>query len=185
MKSKCAVLSLMLALLQIKLFSATGEGWENRLQARLHEFQACREQTDDLSPCNRFTGRVLSEVYGVNDFEDPTRNGEYLSANQIETYVATSRDWVLLGTADDQKALSEAALAAKQGRAVIAIKMGAAHGHVAIILPGELIRSPNWNLNVPNSACFFLGKPAQSYVGDRLSKAFVSPDGVRLFGRVS
>lgn len=160
-------------------------GWEKRLEQRLAEFQSCKEQSDDASPCNRFTGRALAETYGVDDFKDPTNAGQYLSANLMETYVATSKNWVLLGNGDDQKALNEAALAANQGRAVIAVKMGDEHGHVALVLPGELSRSSTWNLNVPNSACFFLGKPTQSYVGDKLSKAFGSPDGVKLFGRTS
>jgi hypothetical protein len=160
-------------------------GWESRLKERLSEFQSCKEKSDDLSPCNRFTGRALEEVYGVEDFKDPTHAGQYLSANLIEAYVATSANWVFLGGANEQKALNEAALAANQGRAVIAVRMGEQHGHVAIILPGQLTKSSSWNLDVPNSACFFLGKPSESYVVGPLSKAFGVPNGVKLFARTS
>jgi hypothetical protein len=165
--------------------TAAASGWEKRLQQRLAEFQSCNEKSDDSSPCNRFTGEALADIYGIDDFKDPTRQGEYLSANLIETFVATSKNWVPLGDADDQRALDEAAQAANQHRAVIAVKMGEHHGHVAIILPGELAKSTNWGLNVPNSACFFLGKPAEAYVGDKLSKAFTLPGGVKLFARAS
>src|SRR5207253_10712805 len=96
----------------------------------------------------------------------------------------TSKQWIPLGQASDQKALDEAAAAANSGKAVIAIKPGEGHGHVAIILPGPATQSPSCKLTVPNSASFFLGKPAQSYVGDSPSKAFAAPDGVKLFSRV-
>lgn len=184
-KLTAVALLIVASLIAVGNTMGTEQGWEKRLQQRLAEFQSCKEQVDDLSPCNRFTGQALADVYGVPDFKDPTHPGQYLSANLIETYVATSKNWVRLGGADDQSALNEAAAAAEQGRAVIAVKMGENHGHVAIILPGSLTKSPSWNLNVPNSACFFLGKPGESYVGDKLSKAFGSPDGVKLFARGS
>jgi hypothetical protein len=158
--------------------------WQKRLERRLGEFQSCGEKMDDNSPCNRFVGAAFAEVYGINDFVDPTPKGQFLSANLIDTYVVVSKQWVSLGTADDQQALNEAAAAANNKRAVIAIKPGEEHGHVAIVLPGPQTDSPSWKLKVPNSACFFLGKPRQSYVADKLSKAFATPTGVKLFARV-
>jgi hypothetical protein len=160
-------------------------GWEKRLQQRLGEFQSCKEKIDDSSPCNRFVAQALSDVYGIHDFEDPAKKGQYLSANLIEAYVLFSKDWVLLGMADSQKALDEASSSANKGYAVIAVRPGEDHGHVAIVLPGPLSNSPSWKLNVPNSASFFLGKATQSYVGDKLSKAFATPTGVKLFARSS
>ena len=171
----------------IALFNISGArttpGWEKTLQSRLSEFLSCQNQVDDSSPCNRFVGKALSDVYGIDDFQDPANKSQYLSANLIAAYVTVSKNWVSLGTADSQAALTEAAAAANAGRAAIAVKPGDAHGHVALILPGPLQESPNWKLNVPNSACFFLGKPNQSYVGDKLSRAFSSPTGVKLFAR--
>ena len=109
--------------LSTSVFSSgsTRSDWEKRLTERLSEFQSCQDQTDDKSPCNRFVGRALSDVYGIDDFKDPGTPGQYISANLMETYVVTHNDvWVLLGDASDQKVLDEAAADANQGHAVIA-----------------------------------------------------------------
>lgn len=159
-------------------------GWERRLQNTLAEFLSCKERTDDSSPCNCFVGRALAEVCEIDDFEIPGKKDQYISANLIEVYVVTSPHWVLIGTAEKQKSLDEATVAANAGRAVIAVRPGERHGHVAMVLPGIQSFSPSWNLRVPNSASFFLGKPGQSYVGGGLSKAFTSPEGVKLFAYV-
>jgi hypothetical protein len=163
---------------------ATASGWEKALRTRLSEFLSCEDQADDASPCNRFVGKALDDVYQVSDFRDPSIKGGYLSANLIETYVTVSKDWVPLGSADQQQALNEAAATANSGRAAIAIIPGEKHGHIALLLPGFPTHSPSWKLDVLNSACFFLGHPAQSYVSDKLSKAFSSPQGVKLFARI-
>lgn len=163
--------------------ATTASGWEKVLKNRLSEFLSCKDQTDDASPCNRFIGKALADVYGVDDFRDPSTKDQYLSANLIDAYLSVSKDWVALGTADQQQALNEAAAAANAGRPVVAVIPHEKHGHIALVLPGELTYSPSWKLNVPNSASFFLGNPAQSYVSEKLSKAFSSPADVKLFGR--
>lgn len=161
---------------------STQSDWEKRLTERLSEFQSCQDQKDENSPCNRFVGRALSDVYGIDDFKDPGKPGEYISANLIETYVVTHNDlWVLLGDAGDQKVLNEATTDANQGHAVIAVEQGKGHGHVALVLPGAQTYSSNWKLQVPSSAAFFLGNPKEAYVKDKLSKAFSTPSGVRIF----
>jgi hypothetical protein len=188
MKERNIHLILLCTLLDALTASAFGQtvaaDWQKRLEQRLAEFQSCSEAADDSSPCNRFVAQAFAGVYGIHDFEDPSKQGQYLSANVIEAYVTVTKAWVFLGYADTQQALDEATAAANEKRAVIAIKPGEEHGHVAIVLPGPQTDSASWKLKVPNSACFFLGKPHQSYVADKLSKAFASPAGVKLFGRV-
>jgi hypothetical protein len=129
----CAVPVLLLVV--VAGAQAVIPGWESKLRNRLAEFQSCSVQDDDLSPCNRFVGRAIAEVYGIDDFKDPTNKGQYLSANLIDTYLVTSHNWVPLGDANSQRSLDEAAMAANKGRAVLAVRQGEKHGHVAIILP--------------------------------------------------
>jgi hypothetical protein len=175
-------LAILTVCVPVALLAGVHPGWEKHLKERLSEFQSCSNQTDDSSPCNRFVGKALADVYGIEDFKDPL-TGQYLSANEIDAYVVTHPDvWASLGDASNQSVLDAAATDAANGRAVIAVKPGEVHGHVAIILPGSQADSPSWHLKVPNSASFFLNKPQQSYVGDKLSKAFSSPEGVRIFG---
>jgi hypothetical protein len=177
------MIALLCCLSAVARPATIASGWEKMLKDRLSEFLSCKDQADDASPCNRFIGKALEDVYGVDDFQDPSTKGQYLSANLIDTYLSVSNDWVVLGTADQQQALNDAAGAANAGHAVVAVIPGVNHGHVALVIPGDLTYSPSWKLNVPNSASFFLGNPAQSYVGDKLSKAFSSPADVRLFAR--
>jgi hypothetical protein len=173
---------LLAVCIPLAVVAGVQSGWEKHLKERLSEFQSCSNQTDDSSPCNRFVGRAMADVYGIEDFKDPS-TGQYLSANEIDAYVVTHPEtWASLGEASKQSVLDAASADAANGRAIIAVKPGEVHGHVAIILPGSQTDSANWHLKVPNSASFFLGKPQQSYVGDKLSKAFSSPDGVKIFG---
>jgi hypothetical protein len=159
------------------------EKWSGDLGKMLNEFMSCQDKADDKSPCNRFVGKALRRVYNVDDF-GPDEKGEYLDANTIAGYLATSDKWIFLGSADSQKVLNEAEEYANQGKALVAVKSDDPNGHVALILPGDLSASNTWNgLRCPNSASFFLKHPEKSYVGKKLSYAFDSPVGVKIYGR--
>src|ERR1700675_4276886 len=95
--------SLLLGLAFASLFGlqdAKNERWSGELSRMLSEFFSCQDKADDKSPCNRFVGRALKEVYNVDDF-GPDVKGDYLDANGIAAYIATSEKWALLGTADN------------------------------------------------------------------------------------
>lgn len=158
------------------------DGWQADVQAMLSQFLACQDPIDDQSPCNLFLGRALKRVYAITDFDDG--HGGVISANAIATYVAVNADkWTSLGPANSQDTLTQAAGYANLGKAVIAVLTGVTHGHVALVLPGAVAHSGQWNLDVPNSASFFLNAPQNSYVGKSLSFAFRTPDGVTIYGR--
>jgi len=167
----------------LALGAQTNNQWSADLNRMLNEFKSCQDNAeDDQSPCNRFVGKALRRVYNIDDF-GPDGNGEYLDANTIASYLATSDKWVFLGMAADQKTLNEAQDDANKGRAVVAVKPGDSHGHIAIVLPGELSPSANWKgLNCPNSASFFYKNLDESYVGKKLSYAFTAPDDVKIYG---
>lgn len=150
-------------------------------EKKLNELLSCSGPMDQYSPCNMFVGRALERLYGVKDFK--TGSDKFLLANEIAAHVATSSDWVYLGEATDQNALTQAQGYANQGRAIIAVRAGDTNGHVAVVLPGTTTQSGKWNLKAPNSASFLLNEPKLSYVGKPLSHAFGSPAGVKLYGR--
>ena len=135
----------------------------------------------DAAACNWFVGRGLQAGFGVNDFT-PQGKG-WKNANAINDYVATSPEWILLGSASEQSVLKAAGEAASEGSAVIAVSRGNPNGHVALILGGPLSASGVWDRQVPNSASFFLSKPQSSYVGCKLSYAFTAPNGVKIYKR--
>jgi len=158
------------------------QSWQHDVEDMVSQFLSCQTPIDDQSPCNYFLGRSLKRVYGITDFDDGS--GGFLSANAIATYVQLNTDkWTSLGPAKSQDALTQAAGYANQMKAIVAVQVGTPHGHVALVLPGDLKHSGNWNLDAPNSASFFLNKPQQSYVGKPLSFAFQMPDGVTIYGR--
>jgi hypothetical protein len=158
--------------------------WKKDVEKMLTEFMSCSSPIDDISPCNVFLVRALNRVYGVRDFEKPGAPGGAMTANEIANFVESSTDkWTLLGKAGDQKTLNQAQGYTNLKKAVIAVLRGNPHGHVALIIPGEQTFSGNWQLNVPNSASFFLNKPEKSYVGKGLSFAFSSPADVKIYGR--
>lgn len=140
----------------------------------------------DTSACNWFLSRALKMAYNIDDFI-PRQKDEWLSANTIYDYVSSSSEWSNLGSANDQKVLSDAAAGAENGQPVIAVRKGNPHGHVALVLGGPLTYSSNWKMKVPNSASFFLSANKivnRAYVGCKLSYAFDTNDAVEIFWRV-
>jgi hypothetical protein len=132
---------------------------------------------DLRSPCNVFLAKALKLLFGIADFELPGLPHGFLAANDIARYVAAHPDqWTLLGSASSQLALDRAQTYANLNTPVIAVYVSDPHGHVAVVLPGTLEYSGQWNLHVPNSASGFLDRPHKSYVGLRLSNAFQASD---------
>lgn len=158
--------------------------WKKDVESMLYEFMQCKEVIDDISPCNHFLGKALKRIYSIDDFERPNQPSQFLTANEVATYVTTSDKWTLLGPASSQEVLNEAQGYANVKKAVIAVLPAQPYGHVAIVLPGNLEESQQWGgLKVPNSASFFLNRPQKSYIGKKLSFAFSTPDGVKIYGR--
>jgi hypothetical protein len=142
----------------------------------LSEMASCKasDPAQDRSPCNRFVGKALEKVWGLRDFRTEIGNGkdEFYGANHIAAYVAVSQPpWKFVGLASNPSVLAYAQQLANDSVPVIAVRTDTP-GHVALILPGRLSFSTNWNTNVPNSASFLLDDPKNSYVGKRLSSAF-------------
>jgi hypothetical protein len=169
---------------------AAVQDWKADVERILHEFLSCATPIDDRSPCNVFLARALDRVYRIREFGDPARPETVMRANEIADFVAARHDlWVALGSGDDQTALDEAQGYANRGKAIIAVwknPAAGAAGHVALILPGEQANSASWSLRVPNSASFSLDRPADSYVGGPLSKAFSNQKKaqVKIYGHV-
>jgi len=149
--------------------------WRGNVESTLRE--SLRSHRLDTSPCNVFLGKALKLLFGIADFEFPGLPGQFLVANDIAHYVAVHPEqWTLLGPASSQIALERAQTYANLNAPVIAVYTSAPHGHVAVVLPGSLQYSGQWNLHTPNSASVFLNRPHKSYVGLTLSNAFQASD---------
>jgi hypothetical protein len=136
---------------------------------------ACQESdpASTQNPCHQFVAEALEQVYSVTDFSN---GGEYLRPSQIAELVSESADWIEIGPGSDQQALVTAQERANEGIAVIAVSSL----NAALILPGQLIPSGTWELEVPNSASFFPRNPQRSYVGKGLSYAWQKTDSVEI-----
>lgn len=131
---------------------------------------------NDASPCNRFVGKGLVDLYDASDF---VRGDGYLSANEIYDYVSKKDNgWKPIGVLANADNSLCAQYLANKGTPVIAAIKGAVHGHVAFVLPGEPKASTSWGGYAPNSAAFkyLAPKSAQTYVNGRLSQAFTAAD---------
>ena len=148
--------------------------WEKDLMASFDEFLSCTSTTEgDLDICGVYTGESLSTVYQVKDFYSK-RLGRYLVASEIAKFLKENKQWTVLGHAYEQIVLTEAQKYANEKKAVLAVYLNdEGLGHAALILPGELQPSGSWSMRVPNSSSFFADQPDKSYVGKRLSYAFV------------
>lgn len=153
--------------------------------SKLGQFMQCEsnDPINDASPCNTFASRGLEAVYGVTDFK---RGLGHLSANQIaDKVIANGSRWTVIGAILDENNNLCAQSLANSGFPVIAVKKGSPHGHVALVIPGEPMKSASWNMLVSNSASFLIGKPETAYVSKPLSNAFSknSTPGAKFFWR--
>jgi hypothetical protein len=162
---------------------------DSDLEKKLSAMLVCGDNSvGQNSPCNRFFGRAMSEIFCSSEF-GPNSQGSFLVANQIAAYVADpDNGWTHLGTATSQSALDSARVRSGDDYVVIAVKAENPKGHVAIVLPGPDAQSGKYKatwgtLWIPRSAAALLGSPAGSYVGRSLSSSWRDPSGVELYSR--
>ena len=147
--------------------------WKTDLSSSLDEFIKCSGSNDDSNDCKVYTAKSLNVVYKVNDFYSEDQ-GRYLYVNEIAELLNNNDKWTLMGKCYDQKVLSEGQTLANSKKATIAVYRNeeGVGMHIALILPGELISSGTWGLQVPNTMSFFTNTPDKSFVGKGLSYAF-------------
>ena len=148
------------------------------LNDALQKFYACPLPLD--ATCRAALAQALEHIYGVKDFGSESG---YMTPAEITKKVGSDPNWTHVGSASDQNALKSAQDSANCGKAVIAVLASDAGGHVAIILPGALVRSNGWKLDVPNSASFFTHNPSKSFAGKPLSYSFPNVVGIELYAR--
>jgi hypothetical protein len=144
--------------------------WKNNIEWLLNQQLYCEKAIDDRTACNRFVGRAMVKVWGLEDFGNDAK--DYINANEIAEMLRTDKRWVEIGTADNQSNLDKAGAWAEKGSPVLAVRPDDPNGHVALIMPGRFTASAKWNLKVPSSAQFSLDTPERSAIGIPLSLAF-------------
>ena len=186
----------------IAVRQADEKAWDDKITAGLGELAACFGGTGtppaSAVNCNVFVGRTLQTLYGFSDFKNA--NGNYKDANTIADFVAASPNWTLIGTANNQTVLDQAANSASSHPVVAVWKNPAlncsgagepckdGHGHVVLIGPGPELASPAWApLLVPNYAGFSEGnKAGPRRIGDKLSWGFgndVTKSSIKIYVR--
>ncbi|MCH2235370.1 MAG: hypothetical protein MK078_14050 [Crocinitomicaceae bacterium] len=149
------------------------------LEGLMEDYIECKENETEERECNHFTAEAICRFYEVDDFE---QDGEYVSYREIKDIVTLNGGtWEPIGLADSQENLDAAQNTANNGTATIAFDPTKTN-HVAIILPGSTQKSSSWDLDVPNSASFFVHK-ADGYVNKALSYSFRSSEGIILYNK--
>jgi hypothetical protein len=158
------------------------------IKAALEGFKTCANTKPD-SACNAFVSDAITKLYGINDFKDFGIKGAYKSANELADFLATAKNWTLLGEATSAEALAEATHHVNTGSPTVAVRKsapGEKFGHIAVLLPGPGSASGNWHQAkpvIPCAASFFLDEPEKAVIGCKLSYAFPSEKGILLYGR--
>ena len=148
----------------------------NILDEIIESYYDCKENETEDRECNRFTSEAICRFYEIDDF---MKDGEYISYRDIRDVVTLRGNWEPIGLADSQENLDKAQNNANNAKATIAFDPNKSN-HVAIIIPGQQLKSNSWGLEVPNSASFFVHKP-EAYVNKVLSYSFRSPEGIILY----
>lgn len=147
--------------------------WKSTLNSSIASFKLCEEKSDDgKNLCTTATGESINKIYKIDDFYSK-QNGRFMNNTEIINLINSGTKWKLMGYAYEQEVLNKAQEHANANKATIAYYANDdLSGNVAIILPGELIKSGSWGFDVPNSATFFIEEPAKSYADKGLSYAF-------------
>ena len=150
------------------------------LESKLYKLFVCRDDLpagasmqNDHVACNWFVGQALNDIWHRHEFFLAPA-GRYMLTSEIAAIPDDKWDglgWRLLGMASDQAALTKAEQNAASGKAVIAVKTG----HVALLLPGGLIKS-GWGPNVPRAAQLSIDHIDYAFVGCKLSLSFQKAD---------
>jgi hypothetical protein len=146
------------------------ENWKEDLARERKEFMECGK---DIT-CKSYVGKSFQTVYGIDDFylEDEER---FMYFDEILSALETNALWELVGPAFEQINLDKAQVQANQQKATLATYISEdGLGHIALVLPGQLVPSGSWGMNVPNTASFFTASPDKSYVGKSMSYAFTT-----------
>jgi hypothetical protein len=148
----------------------TNASWDQELSQIHRDFKQCSEA--DADECRTYIGKAFSVVYGIEDFKHSS--GQYFDVSDIGGYVSENPRWEVIGAAYDNKVLARSQQLANDNQAVLALyknKEGVTM-HVAIILPGDLVPSGSWGLEVPNAASLPTFDPDHSFINKGLSYAF-------------
>jgi hypothetical protein len=131
------------------------------IQTALGHLATC-DADNRMTPCNEFFCKAIDAAYPspLNaDFRRP--NGGCLLANDIHEALlglaqGTKRStagplgaWTLIGSAASEDVLERAQACANEGVLTVASSAGINHGHLAIIVPGQLQPSSTWGASIP------------------------------------
>lgn len=163
-------------------YAFTGD-WKTQMPQMISDFISCKSQSKGAE-CKTYVAKAIKAVYGISDFDAPSKPGGALDVNAVANYIKKDSKWKLLGDASSQDVLSQAQASANANKAVVAM-MVSDNGadHIAIIVPGNLTSCGNAGVKYPNSVSFFINNPDKSYWGKPLAYSFKNLDGIKIYAR--
>jgi hypothetical protein len=154
---------------------------EQLLSTTIAYFKNCKENSSNRNDCRNSITKMISEFYKIDDLKN--EKGDYVIYDSIQPIVNASNNWIKLGNANNQKALTKAQEAANNGNATIAVDIAETYGQVAMIIPGNLTNSGSWKLKVPNTAALVNYDAKKSFANKPLSYAFKSTENIMLYSK--
>lgn len=151
------------------------------IQSVIDEFITCKENAEAAHSCKHYLAHAICGHFGINDFM--TDDGEYLSYDKLAGAIDGNDQWKYLGTASRQVDMDRAQEITNEGGAVLAVNTDMGKSNVAIVVPGELVKSNSWGLNCLNVAFFFPNKPERSFASKTINYAWLKADGIDFYVR--
>jgi hypothetical protein len=167
----------MLSVSCVSAWPAGETTWDKNAKWLQERIQACQQRAEEFA-CGHFAARALNQLFGFTEF---CKGDNCLMPYEIAAEIHKDQHWTALGQADDQKTLTQAQEMATGGLPVIAVQASSDKGSVAIIMPGALFPSGNWDRKVPLAVGVRLDKPEGSVYRSGLSYLFSEPAKVTLY----
>ena len=164
------------ALIPVGAAAAAATTWDNNAGWLREQIESCAQHSGGAS-CTYFPARALNQLFGIGAFCDAAR---CLRSHEIAAQIAKDGQWTSLGKASDQVILKQAHAMATGGLPVIAVQTSPDKG-IAIVMPGKLVASQSWSMQVPLAVGTRLDRPDASIYSQALSFLFSDPAKVTLY----
>ncbi|MDH7447748.1 hypothetical protein [Aquimarina sp. 2201CG14-23] len=150
------------------------------LNKEVENFIICKKAATERNDCRNSITKVITKAFGLTEFNDQKLG--YMVYDSIRPIAARSRNWLQLGSVN-QETIDQALAHANRGGLALIIDTAETYGHVVMIVPGESKKSGSWEMSLPNVLSLTNYKPEKSFSNKSLSYAMKKSDDLKIFIR--
>jgi len=160
--------------------TATTKRSDLDLTAEVENFITCKKASTERNDCRNSITKTISKAFGLNEFHDPKLG--YVVYDSIRPIVERSRNWLQLGSVN-QETIDQALAHADRGGLALIIDTSQTYGHVVMVVPGESKKSGSWGMKLPKVLSLTNYKPEKSFSDKSLSYAMKKSDDLKVYVR--